>query len=103
MRLFQLITIFFSLNLVVGIIETILGWHLPLSGSNVYITTTSQFQPTGFLFNTNDYALLLAILYPVAANYLLEFKRKNLGLILYIVVTVMTIYVVVSTYSRLVC
>ncbi|MBC1604560.1 O-antigen ligase family protein [Listeria rocourtiae] len=101
MRLFQLITIFFSLNLVVGIIETILGWHLPLSGSNVYITTTSQFQPTGFLFNTNDYALLLAILYPVAANYLLEFKRKNLGLILYIVVTVMTIYVVVSTYSRI--
>ncbi|MBC1935993.1 O-antigen ligase family protein [Listeria grandensis] len=100
-RLFRLITVFFSLNLCVGILEILLGWHLPLSGSNVYITNTSQFQPTGFLFNTNDYALLLAILYPVAANNLLAFKHRNLGLILYIVVTFMTIYVVVSTYSRI--
>ncbi|MBC1435071.1 O-antigen ligase family protein [Listeria rocourtiae] len=101
MRLFKLITVFFSLNLCIGILEIILGWHLPLSGSSVYVTTTSQFQPTGFLFNTNDYALLLAVFYPLAACYLLELKNRKLSLILYTVITIMTIYVVVSTYSRI--
>ncbi|MBC1501870.1 O-antigen ligase family protein [Listeria weihenstephanensis] len=100
-RLFQVITVIFSISLVLGVVEIFTGWHLPFSSSLVYVTTTSEFQPTGFLYNTNDYALMMAILYPIAASCVFQFKRRYTGIVLYGVLTILTLYVVISTYSRI--
>ncbi|EIA19359.1 polymerase of teichuronic acid repeating units, partial [Listeria fleischmannii subsp. coloradonensis] len=100
-KLFQIISSIFNISLVLGLVENLTGWHLWLSGSNVYVTLTSKLQPTGFLYNTNDYALFMGILYPFAAYLFLEMKHKYLGRLLYIVTTFLTLYIIISTYSRI--
>ncbi|MBC1457704.1 O-antigen ligase family protein [Listeria newyorkensis] len=97
----QIITIIFMGSLVLGMFEILTGWHMRLSASNVYITTTSKYQPTGILYNTNDFALFLTILYPVVAHYLLHMKKLRTGIMLYAVATLLTAYVIISTYSRI--
>lgn len=91
----------FHTALFIGIIEVITGWHMRLSSANVYITTTIENQPTGFLFNPNDYALLLCILYPIVVAYIDDNFTSSAKWIWQIAIMTIMIFLVVSTYSRI--
>lgn len=91
----------YVMSIGIGFIEIATGWHLAQSGSLVYETTTSQFQPTGFLFNTNDYALYLALFLPFIFFHLYELVGTKLTKVLSLILWVSSLMLVISTYSRL--
>lgn len=91
----------YILSIGIGFIEITTGWHLSQSGSLVYETTTSQFQPTGFLFNTNDYALYLALFLPFIFFHLYELVGTKLTKVLSLILWISSLMLVISTYSRL--
>ncbi|WP_218923807.1 O-antigen ligase family protein [Bacillus wiedmannii] len=90
----------FFLFTAIGMIEVWTGWHMKLSGANVYVTTTIKYQPTGFLYNPNDFAIVLCMFFPIVMGYIssLQIKGKQ---IIQMVVVCLTIFLVVSTYSRI--
>lgn len=94
-------SIIYIISLGIGFYEVITGQHLKLSGSLFYETTTSQFQPTGFLFNTNDYALFLAMFLPLVFYRLYSVATHRLIRMSGLVVWFSSFYLVVTTYSRL--
>lgn len=96
----RIITVIYGLQLVIGMVEVLVGWHLPASGSLVYDTTTSAFQPTGLLFNTNDYAMFLAIFLPIVF-WRLTFVQGAWRFVWMLGVLGVALYLVVMTYSRL--
>ncbi|MCA5014438.1 MULTISPECIES: O-antigen ligase family protein [unclassified Enterococcus] len=100
-KVMDLIFIVYLINLAVGIYEILSGNHLKLSGANLYVTTTIKYQPTGFLFNPNDFALFLAGLYPLVVVVIQRRFEPLKRDILYAVVTLLTLYIIVSTYSRI--
>ncbi|EUJ23143.1 O-Antigen Polymerase family protein [Listeria grandensis FSL F6-0971] len=73
---------------------------MPASGALVYDTTTSAFQPTGMLFNTNDYAMFLAIFLPIVF-WRLTFVQGAWRFVWMLSVLSVVLYLVVMTYSRL--
>ncbi|EUJ26554.1 O-Antigen polymerase family protein [Listeria grayi FSL F6-1183] len=73
----RLATYIFVLNIVIGLIEVKTGMHMKLSAAKVYVTTTIANQPTGFLYNPNDFALFLNILYPIVILNLYKIKKKD--------------------------
>lgn len=85
----------------IGVWESLTGHHLSQSGSLFYETTTSAFQPTGFQFNTNDFASLLTILFPVVVMQLTTWKKKGWMLSGIICVGGVSMYLVIMTNSRL--
>lgn len=93
--------ILYIVSLGIGFYEVFTGWHLKLSGSLFYETTTSQFQPTGFLFNTNDFAMFLAIFLPLVfyrCYSLATYKWVRGGGLL---IWFSSFYLVITTYSRI--
>ncbi|MFC0491153.1 Lipid A core - O-antigen ligase and related enzymes [Listeria grayi] len=96
----RLATYIFVLNIVIGLIEVKTGMHMKLSAAKVYVTTTIANQPTGFLYNPNDFALFLNILYPIVILNLYKLKKRWF-VISYLVLTSATAYVIISTYSRI--
>lgn len=97
----SIILIIYHIAVIIGILEVITGWHMRLSSANVYITTHIAHQPTGFLYNPNDYALLLCILFPIVISFI-EDSGKGLWRWLWqLGIVVITIYLVISTYSRI--
>ncbi|EDN8189241.1 O-antigen ligase domain-containing protein [Listeria monocytogenes] len=96
----KIITVIYILQIFLGFLEVITGFHLPQSGAFVYNTATSAFQPTGLLFNTNDYAFLLVIFFPIVF-WRLTYLRKLYCLISVSVISAGSIYLVITTYSRL--
>ncbi|MBC1372540.1 O-antigen ligase family protein [Listeria booriae] len=88
------------LFIAIGLWEVITGMHLPRSGSTFYITTTSEHQPTGFQFNTNDYAALLSILFPVVIIEMSKW-RKRVAIIAISIISVVAIYLIIVTFSRM--
>lgn len=96
----RIIVWIYVLQLALGLVEVFSGWHLPASGSLFYETTTSAFQPTGLLFNTNDYALFLVIFLPVVF-WRLTFLKTPWRYIWMFTILPVTFYLVVMTYSRL--
>lgn len=91
----------YILSIGIGFIEITTGWHLAQSGSLVYETTTSHFQPTGFLFNTNDYALYLALFLPFIFFHLHTLVGTKLTKAISLILWVCSLILVISTYSRL--
>ncbi|PEY80509.1 hypothetical protein CN353_31555 [Bacillus cereus] len=91
----------FHLAIFIGIIEVLTGWHMRLSSAHVYITTTIANQPTGFLYNPNDYALLLCILFPIVIAYIDNYCVSIMKWIWQIVIMISVIFLVISTYSRI--
>lgn len=91
----------YILSIGIGFIEITTGWHLAQSGSLVYETTTSQFQPTGFLFNTNDYALYLALFLPFIFFYLHTLIGTSSTKKISVMLWISSLILVISTYSRL--
>ncbi|MBC2180016.1 O-antigen ligase family protein [Listeria booriae] len=96
----KIITVIYVLQIVIGLAEVFTGWHLPQSGAFVYDTTTSAFQPTGLLFNTNDYALFLTIFLPVVFWRLTKLRQPYRAVTL-VLVSLVPLYLVITTYSRL--
>lgn len=96
----KIITIIYVVQVFLGFLEVIAGFHLPQSGAFVYDTMTSAFQPTGLLFNTNDYAFFLVIFFPLVF-WRLTYLRKPYRLISLSVISACATYLVISTYSRL--
>ncbi|PEX06325.1 hypothetical protein COD78_28345 [Bacillus cereus] len=92
---------FYLIAIIIGLIEVFIGWHLPLSGSVFYETSTSQYQPTAFLFNTNDYAMFLAIFLPLVFYELWESYNSFWNQCLAILVLLLSVFLVITTYSRL--
>ncbi|HHP1053182.1 O-antigen ligase family protein [Bacillus cereus group sp. BfR-BA-01354] len=92
---------FYIIALSLGLVEVTTGWHMSLSGSLVYETTTSHFQPTAFLFNTNDYAMFLAIFLPFVFCGIWKFHKRPWNICLAILVLTLSLYLVITTYSRL--
>ncbi|WP_222712940.1 O-antigen ligase family protein [Listeria grandensis] len=94
------VVILYVLFMAIGVWEVITGTHLPRSGSSVYITTTSKHQPTGFQFNTNDYASMLAIIFPIVIAEIAKW-RKKLAIVAISVVSCVSIYLIIVTFSRM--
>ncbi|CAM4304788.1 O-antigen ligase family protein [Listeria booriae] len=92
--------VLYILFISIGLWEVITGMHLPRSGSTFYITTTSEHQPTGFQFNTNDYAALLTILFPVVINEMSKWKKRA-AIIAISIISVVAVYLVIVTFSRM--
>lgn len=97
----NVIIIFYLMAICIGIIEVLTGWHMSLSGSLFYETLTSKFQPTAFLFNTNDYAMFLAIFFPLVFCRLWNLNIRPWNVCLAILVLILSFYLVITTYSRL--
>ncbi|TKI28936.1 O-antigen ligase family protein [Bacillus cereus] len=97
----NVIIIFYLMAICIGIIEVLTGWHMSLSGSLFYETLTSKFQPTAFLFNTNDYAMFLAIFFPLVFVRLWNLNIRPWNVCLAILVLILSFYLVITTYSRL--
>ncbi len=97
----DIISTIYIVSLAIGFFEVLMGWHLKLSGSLVYETTTSQFQPTGFLFNTNDYALFLAMFLPLVFYRFYSVATHKFMRFSGILIWFSSIYLVIMTYSRL--
>ncbi|MBA3925823.1 O-antigen ligase family protein [Listeria sp. W9-0585] len=87
--------------LMIGVWECLTGNHLSQSGSLFYETTTSAFQPTGFQFNTNDFASLLTIFFPIVIMHIFTWKRKLIMLSGLLSVGSLSLYLVIMTNSRL--
>lgn len=98
-KIFFVITFLFIISLFLGIIESITSIHLPNSGSLYYQTNTSINQPTGFLFNTNNYSIYITSYFPIVFYYLNHFNYFFNKLIS-VLITLLTTYVVIVTYSR---
>lgn len=96
----KIITVIYILEMALGFLEVMTGFHLPQSGAFVYDTATSAFQPTGLLFNTNDYAFLLVIFFPIVF-WRLTYLRKIYCFISLSVISAGSVYLVITTYSRL--
>ncbi|EEO6238635.1 O-antigen ligase family protein [Listeria monocytogenes] len=96
----KIITVVYLLEMFIGFLEVITGFHLPQSGAFVYDTATSAYQPTGLLFNTNDYAFLLVVFFPIVF-WRLTYLRKLYCFISLSVISAGSIYLVITTYSRL--
>ncbi|WP_260484564.1 O-antigen ligase family protein [Listeria booriae] len=100
-RVFAKCTVFlYILFISIGLWEVTTGMHLPRSGSTFYITTTSEHQPTGFQFNTNDYAALLTILFPVVMIEISKWKKK-VAIVAISIISFVAIYLVIVTFSRM--
>ncbi|WP_088810809.1 MULTISPECIES: O-antigen ligase [Listeria] len=97
----NLLTIVYIGILGLGIFEVLTGIHLSRSGSYYYETTTSQFQPTGFLLNTNDFASEITILLPFVIFTLTRIKMSWLRITSIVLVSSLALYLVIMTYSRL--
>ncbi|PEF43423.1 hypothetical protein CON22_26100 [Bacillus cereus] len=100
-KITKVILLVFHIAILIGIIEVTTGWHMRLSSANVYITTTIANQPTGFLYNPNDFALLLCILFPIVVAYINDYYVGILKWIWQVGIIFITIFLVVSTYSRI--
>ncbi|WP_260449061.1 O-antigen ligase family protein [Listeria booriae] len=87
--------------LFIGIWECLTGHHLSQSGSLFYETTTSAFQPTGFQFNTNDFASLLTILFPIVIMQMTTWSKKWMMISGILATSTLTLYLVIMTNSRL--
>lgn len=94
------LTVIFVISLCIGVIEILTGWHLPQSGSLVYMTTTSKHQPTGFLYNTNDFAMYITIYFPLIFYFLVYQVKQKWSNYFAFGLWLISIFVVVSTYSR---
>lgn len=97
----NVILIFYLMAVCIGFIEVLTGWHMLLSGSLFYETLTSKFQPTAFLFNTNDYAMFLAIFFPLVFCKLWNLNIRPWNVCSAILVLTLSFYLVITTYSRL--
>ena len=97
----RIIVIAFVSNLLVGMVEVLFGIHLYLSSANTYVSTTIKYQPTGFYFNTNDYALYISLYYPIVILTIQRIKQVWLKSIVYVLITSMSLFVVISSYSRI--
>ncbi|EMF0137053.1 O-antigen ligase family protein [Enterococcus hirae] len=97
--IFIIIIILFIISLIIGCIESITGWHLPNSGSLYYQTSTSNNQPTGFLFNTNNYAVYITSYFPIIF-YCINQSNLFFNKFVSFFITSITIFVVIETYSR---
>ncbi|CAD5902909.1 O-antigen ligase family protein [Carnobacterium maltaromaticum] len=96
----KLLTGIYIFQILLGLSEILTGFHLPQSSAFVYDTTTSAFQPTGLLFNTNDYAFFLALFFPIVCWTLLSSQIKwSNGLCL--CTGMLAFWLVLNTYSRL--
>ncbi|KGL37850.1 O-antigen ligase family protein [Paenilisteria newyorkensis] len=95
------LTVLYIGILMIGVWECLTGNHLSQSGSLFYETTTSAFQPTGFQFNTNDFASLLTIFFPIVMMSITTWKRKFIMLSGLLGVGSITLYLVIMTNSRL--
>lgn len=97
----KVVLVIFHIAILIGLVEVITGWHMRLSSANVYITTTIANQPTGFLYNPNDYALLLCILLPIVVSYIDDYFISITKWIWQCGILAITIFLVISTYSRI--
>ncbi|WP_260451161.1 O-antigen ligase family protein [Listeria booriae] len=95
------LTVLYIGILMLGVWECLTGQHLSQSGSLFYETTTSAFQPTGFQFNTNDFASLITIFFPIVMLYITTWKRKLIMLSGLLGVGSLSLYLVIMTNSRL--
>ncbi len=100
-KVLRLVNYFFIASLFIGCIEIVLGVHLKMSSANTYVTTTIKYQPTGFFYNTNDYALFITLYYPIMMYFIKKKYHHFKQLFLYIVYTCVSLFVVISSYSRL--
>ncbi|WP_260442601.1 O-antigen ligase family protein [Listeria fleischmannii] len=97
----NLMVVFYMMMLALGCFESLTGYHLPQSGSLYYLTTTSKFQPTGLQFNTNDFASVLTIFFPLVIIQVLKYPRKNIRVIVAGIIIMATVFLTIMTYSRM--
>ncbi|EJQ43721.1 hypothetical protein IEQ_05049 [Bacillus cereus BAG6X1-2] len=97
----NVIIFFYIFAIIIGIIEVFTGWHMPLSGSLFYETLTSKFQPTAFLYNTNDYAMFLAIFFPLVFCSIWRMNIRPWNIYLAILLLLLSLYLIITTYSRM--
>lgn len=100
-RLTQWLTVLYIGILMIGVWESLTGNHLSQSGSLFYETTTSAFQPTAFQFNTNDFASLITIFFPIVMMSITTWKKKLIMLSGLLGVGSVSLYLVIMTNSRL--
>ncbi|MES5896815.1 O-antigen ligase family protein [Bacillus cereus group sp. RP43] len=97
----NVIIFFYILAIFIGIIEVFTGWHMSLSGSLFYETLTSKFQPTAFLYNTNDYAMFLAIFFPLVFCRIWRMNVRPWNIYFAILLLLLSLYLIITTYSRM--
>lgn len=97
--IFFIITFLFIISLIIGCIESLTGEHLSNSGSLYYNPSTSNYQPTGFLFNTNNYAVYITSYFPIVF-YCINQSKLFFNKLLSFFITSITIFIIITTCSR---
>lgn len=87
--------VFLGLVIILGIIETITGFHLPVS--RYY--QISKLIPTGVFYNQNDLATFLSLSTPFLLSYFL-FTKKTIYRLIFLASFLALLYVMISTGSR---
>jgi teichuronic acid biosynthesis protein TuaE len=88
-----------GITLLVGIIETIYGYHLPLSRFYQTQKEFYLFTPTAVFYNPNNFATFLSLSAPFGLSYFL-FSKKMLYRLLSLVSFFASLYMMVETGSR---
>ncbi len=88
-----------GLAVLVGVIETTLGYHLPFSRFYQTKNTSVLYVPTGLFFNPNDFATFLSLSSPFLLSFAL-YSKKTLYRILSIGSFFVLLYVLVLTKSQ---
>lgn len=85
---------------ILGLIEVITGWHMPLSGNVLeYTEAMNKYRPAGLQYNYNDYAAFLVMFLPLIIWLINNWKTKMKFLVGLLLIGVVT-FLVISTYSR---
>lgn len=90
---------FLGLVLIIGVFETIFGFHLPVSGLYNPNRVNLIYSPTAVFYNQNDFATFLSLSTPFLLSCLIFSKRIKYKAILSITLLVL-LYVLISTSSR---
>ena len=90
--------VFLVVSAILAVVEIITGWHLPMSNmfllENKYIIPEdTRNSPTGFFYNTNDFAIIvtMALCYILSYRKLISAETKIWKDILFVILGLLTI------------
>ena len=87
-----------GLTLLVGMIETLFGYHLPVSRFYQTQKAFYLYTPTGVFYNPNNFATFLSLSAPILLSFLL-FSKKPLSRLGFLLSFFGLLYIVIATRS----
>lgn len=91
--------VFLGLAIIIGISETVIGIHLPVSRFYERVNEYYKYTPTALFYNPNDFATFLSLSVPFLLSYFF-FSKKFIYRLLFFLSFIASLYVLYATRSR---